>query len=256
MTTALITGASSGIGRDIARELAKKNVSLILAARRAEPMEELKNELSVPVEVIPCDLSVKENVYALYNRVKDRKIDILVNNAGFGVFGKFTATSAGRETEMISTNITATHLLMKLFLQEMKDRDFGYILNVASSAAFLPGPLFSSYYASKAYVYRLTRAVAYELKKEGSRVCVSVLCPGPVDTEFNSVAGVKFGIPSLSSEYVAKYAVKKLLERKQVIVPGASVRVGKALAKIAPENLQMFFAYKTQRKKCGDDEKQ
>lgn len=252
---ALITGASSGIGRDIARELAKKGIPLILTARRLEPMEELKKELSVPVEIITCDLSKKENVYSLYEKVKDKHVEILVNNAGFGVFGRFCDTDTERETEMIATNITALHILMKLFLRDMKKRDYGYILNVASSAAFLPGPLFASYYASKAYVYRLTRAVSYELKKEGSHVCVSTLCPGPVATEFDSVANVKFSIPALSSEYVAKYAVAKMLERKKVIVPGVVMKAGIALAKLAPENLQMYFAYNTQRKKLYGDEK-
>ncbi len=252
---ALITGASPGIGRDIARELAKKGIPLILAARRLEPMEELKKELSVPVEIITCDLSKKENVYSLYEKVKDKQVEILINNAGFGVFGRFCDTDTERETEMIATNITALHILMKLFLRDMKKRDYGYILNVASSAAFLPGPLFASYYASKAYVYRLTRAVSYELKKEGSHVCVSALCPGPVATGFDSVANVKFSIPALSSEYVAKYAVNKMLERKKVIVPGFAMKAGRALAKLAPENMQMYFAYNTQRKKLGGDER-
>ncbi len=252
---ALITGASSGIGRDIARELAKKGIPLILVARRREPMEALKNELSVPVEIITCDLSKKENVYALYEKVKDKKVEILINNAGFGVFGKFCDTETERETEMISVNITAPHILTKLFLRDMKKRDYGYILNVASSAAFLPGPLFSSYYASKAYVYRLTRAVDYELKKEGSHVCVSVLCPGPTSTEFDRVANVKFSIPALSSGFVAEYAVKKMFERKKVIVPGAAMKAGRILAKLAPENIQMLFAYNTQRKKLGEDER-
>lgn len=252
---ALITGASSGIGRDIARELAKKGIPLILVARRREPMEELKKELSVPVEIITCDLSKEENVYALYESVKDKKVEILINNAGFGVFGKFCDTSPEREAEMISVNITALHILMKLFLRDMKKRDYGYILNVASSAAFLPGPLFSSYYASKAYVYRLSRAADYELKKDGSHVCVSVLCPGPTATEFDKVANVRFSIPALSSGFVAKYAVKKMFERKKVIVPGAAMKAGRVLAKLAPENLQMLFAYNTQRKKLGEDER-
>jgi short-subunit dehydrogenase len=252
---ALITGASSGIGRDIARELAKKGISLILTARREAPMEELKKELSVPVEIIPCDLSKKENVYSLYEKVKDRNVEILINNAGFGVVGRFCDTDAEREAEMIATNVTAPHILMKLFLRDMKKRDCGYILNVASSAAFLPGPLFSSYYASKAYLYRLSRAVDFELKKEGSHVCVSVLCPGPVSTEFDSVANVRFSLPSMSSRTVAEYAVKKMFERKKVIVPGITMQAGRLLAKLAPENVAMSFAYNTQKRKLGSDEK-
>ena len=249
--TALITGASSGIGRDMARVLAKKGISLILVARRTEPMEELKKEFSVPVEIISCDLSKKENIYALYENVKDRNIDILINNAGFGVFGKFCETDLERETEMINTNVTAMHMLMKLFLADMKAKDSGYILNVASSAAFLPGPLFSSYYASKAYIHRLTQAVAYEMKRDGSRVYIGSLCPGPIRTNFDDVANVKFSIPSLSSEYVAEYAIKKMFRRQKVIVPGFTIKAGRVLAKIAPESLQTVFAYNTQRKKFG-----
>lgn len=249
--TALITGASSGIGKDMARVLAKKGISLILVARRTEPMEELKKELSVPVEIISCDLAKNENVYSLYKKVKGKDIDILINNAGFGVFGKFCETDLERETEMISTNITAMHMLMKLFLADMKAKDSGYILNVASSAAFLPGPLFSSYYASKAYIHRLTQAVAYEMKREGSNVYIGSLCPGPIKTNFDEVANVKFGIQSLSSEYVAEYAIKKMFARQKVIVPGFSMKAGRVLAKLAPESLQMVFAYNTQRKKFG-----
>lgn len=253
--TALITGASSGIGRDMARILARKGISLILVARRTGPMEELKKEFSVPTEIISCDLSDKNNIYALYEQVKDRNIDILINNAGFGVFGRFCDTDLERETEMIATNVTAPHMLMKLFLRDMKKRDFGYILNVASSAAFLPGPLFSSYYASKAYVHRLTRAVAYELKKEGSNVYVGSLCPGPIRTNFDEVANVRFSIPMLSSEFVAEYAIKKMFRKKQVIVPGLNMKAGRLGAKLAPERLQLYFAYNTQRKKFGRDEK-
>ncbi|MBQ2721012.1 MAG: SDR family oxidoreductase [Clostridia bacterium] len=253
--TALITGASSGIGRDMARVLAKKGVSLILVARRTEPMEALKNELSVPVEVISCDLSKKENIYELYGKLRDRKIDILINNAGFGVFGRFCDTDLDRETDMIATNVTAMHMMMKLFLRDMKERNSGYILNVASSAAFLPGPLFSSYYASKAYIHRLTQAVEYELKREGSKVYIGSLCPGPIKTNFDEVANVKFSLPMLSSEFVAEYAIKKMFAKQKVIVPGFSMKAGRVLAKLAPENLQMFFAYNTQRKKFGADEK-
>lgn len=113
---------------------------------------------------------------------------------------------------MIETNITAVHILMKLYLKDMIKKDRGHILNVASMAAFGPGPLMSSYYASKAYVYRLSQGVKTELRKNNSKVKISVLCPGPVRTNFNKVAGVDFAAPSLSSEYVAKYAVKKLLK--------------------------------------------
>jgi len=248
---ALITGASSGIGRDIARALSTRGIDLILVARRTEPMIELKKSLPVNVRVISVDLSVQENAKALYEYVKDEKIDILINNAGFGVFGRFTETDLNRELEMINTNISAVHILTKLFLKDMKARNSGYILNVSSSAAFLPGPLFSSYYASKAYVLRLTQAIAYELKRENSSVYVGALCPGPVNTEFNYVANVKSSIPSLSSEYVAEYAVENMFGNKKVIVPGFEMKLSRIMTKIVPDAVLMKFAFETQQRKYG-----
>lgn len=250
---ALITGASSGIGRDIARALSTRGIDLILAARRTEPMIELKKELPVNVRVISCDLSVNDNAKALYEHVKDENIDILINNAGFGVFGRFTDTDLDREISMINTNITAVHILTKLFLRDMKARNSGYILNVASSAGFMPGPLFSSYYASKAYVLRLIQAINYELKKDGSSVYVGALCPGPVDTDFNRVADVKFAIPSLSSEYVAEYAAENMFGKKSIIVPGFTIQAGRVMSKILPDCALMTFAFATQKRKYGNE---
>lgn len=144
---------------------------------------------------------------------------------------------------MIETNITAVHILMKLYLKDMIKKDRGHILNVASMAAFGPGPLMSSYYASKAYVYRLSQGVKTELRKNNSKVKISVLCPGPVRTNFNKVAGVDFAAPSLSSEYVAKYAVKKLLKNKFTIVPGTFMKITRFFEKIMPHNLVSNVSY-------------
>ena len=159
---ALITGASSGIGRDIARALAARGVDLILTARRTERLEELSSELPVQVTVIPCDLSQEAECRALYERVRPMNIDILVNNAGFGLFGTFAENSLERELSMLDVNVRAVHILTKLFLRDMKEKDSGYLLNVASSAAFLPGPLLAAYYATKAYVLRLSEAIDEE----------------------------------------------------------------------------------------------
>ena len=144
---------------------------------------------------------------------------------------------------MIETNITAVHILMKLFLKDMIKKNSGYILNVASMAAFGPGPLMSAYYASKAYVYRLSQGVKTELKKNNSKVKISVLCPGPVRTNFNKVAGVDFAAPSLSSEYVAKYAVKKMQKNKFTIVPGTFMKITRFFEKITPHNLVSNVSY-------------
>lgn len=246
---ALITGASSGIGRDMARVLSEKGYDLILVARRKDRLEELKKDLRTDVEIICWDVSEKENCFSLYNEVKDKDIDIVINNAGFGIFGKFTDIDVEKEINMIDVNIKAVDILTKLFLKDFKEKDKGYILNVASSAAFLPGPLLSSYYATKAYVLRLTEAIYEELRRDKSNVYVGILCPGPVDTEFNKVANVKFALKGLTSEYVAKYAINKMFSKKLIIVPGFLMKCARFATKITPEKLLLKVAYNQQRKK-------
>ena len=215
---ALITGASSGIGRDMARYLSQLGYDLIIVARNKEALEELKMELKTNVEVIAMDLSESENCYKLYEQAND--IDILINNAGFGEFGNFVDTNLDKEISLIQTNITALHILTKLYLKDMVEKDKGHIMNVASIAGFMPGPLMATYYASKNYVVSLTRAIEKELKKKKSNVKLSLLCPGPINTNFNNVANVKFKAKGLSSQYVAKYAVDKMLKNKFMIIPG------------------------------------
>ena len=250
MLKAIVTGASSGIGRDIAKELAKRNIELILVSRNLEKMQKVKDQIkNVPVEIISKDLSIEQNCIDLFEQVKDQKIDIVINNAGFGAFGEFTEIPLEKELNMIKTNIVGMHILTKLFLQKMKKENSGYILNVASIAGFMPGPLMSGYYASKSYVVRLTQAIKEELRREKSKVKVGVLCPGPVDTNFNNVAGVKFKMQSLSSEYVAKYTVNRVLKNKFYIIPGMQIRAVRYFAKIIPDNLMAKICYNTQSKK-------
>lgn len=248
---ALVTGASSGIGRDIARVLSSLGYEIYAAARRTDRLEELKKELKTPVHVISCDLSEKENCIKLYNDLKGENIDVLVNNAGFGIFGEFSKIPLEKELDMLATNVTALHILTKLFLCDFKERGKGYILNVGSSAGFTVGPLLSSYYASKAYVLRLTQAVYRELKKENSPVHISVLCPGPVRTEFDEVANVKFSLKGLNSMDVAKYAVKKMFENKCVIIPGFAIKASVAATKLLPDNFVSKITYHIQHKKQG-----
>lgn len=248
---ALITGASSGIGRDMARALARRGFALILVARREERLCQLAASLPVPVRVIPLDLSSADNCRALYEQVKDEDIDLLVNNAGRGLFGPFDETDLDAELAMLDVNIRATHILTKLFLPDFKRRDSGRILNVASSAAFLPGPLLSSYYASKAYVLRLTEAIYEELRRAGSRVTVSVLCPGPVSTEFDQVADVRFSTPALSSSYVAEYAVRQTLEGRLLIIPGAQMKLLRLAQRLAPDKLLARVCWHVQHRKGG-----
>ena len=241
---ALITGASSGIGRDMAKYLSKLGYDLVIVARNREALEELKKELKTNIEIVPMDLSKSENCYKLYEQIKE--IDILINNAGFGEFGNFVNTNLEKEISMIETNITALHILTKLYLKDMVEKDKGHIMNVASIAGFMPGPLMATYYASKNYVVSLTRAIEKELKKKKSNVKLSLLCPGPVNTNFNNVANVKFKAKGLSSEYVAKYAVDKMLKKKFMIVPGFGIKCTKFLTKIMPTSLIEEFCYHIQ----------
>ena len=239
---ALVTGASSGIGRDIARSLAKHGINVIITARRRDRLIELKNELiekyGVKVMYIAADLSKQNQVFKLYDAVKKYNIDIFINNAGFGVFGEFTETNLERELDMIDVNIKAFHILFKLFTRDFKKRGCGYILNTASSAGFIPGPFFSSYYASKSYIIRMTQAVAEELR--GTGVHVSMLCPGPVATEFGETARVKFRTIPYSSEKLAEHAVREMFAGKQMICENAFSKAMVILGKFVPERVMAF----------------
>lgn len=250
MKKALITGASSGIGREMAYKLSELGYELILAARRKEKLEETAKNCKSKCTIIEADLSKKEDVYTLFEQVKDEEnLCMVINNAGFGLFGKFSESDLKREIEMIELNIKAVHILTKLFLNLFKKKNRGFILNVASSAAFLPGPLMSTYYATKAYVQRLTLATAEELRREKSNVYIGAFCPGPVDTEFNGVADVTFNLKGISAEYAAKYAIKKMMKRKILIVPGNVVKLGVFAQRFVPMRLLLRISYNIQKKK-------
>ncbi len=244
---ALITGASSGIGRDIAIELSKKGYDLVIVARNEEKLNELKSQLKTRVDVVNMDLSIKENCYKLHEEVGF--VDILVNNAGFGTFGRFQDTNLDKELKLIDTNIVAVHILTKLFLKDMIEKNSGYILNVSSIAGHLPGPLMAAYYSSKHYVSTLSESINEELKKSKINVKVGTLNPGPVKTNFNNVANVKFNLKSLSSEYVARYTVDKMLKGKTDITPGFSVKLARIAGKVFPSNIVAKFVYRSQKRK-------
>lgn len=247
---ALITGASSGIGRDMARSLAEKGCDLVLIARRGSRLMELKHEFNhVHVDVIVADLSKEAECRAVYERVKHDGVDILINNAGFGDFGDFTDTDLDKELKMLHTNIEAVHILTKLFLKDFTKQDKGMILNVASSAAFLPGPLMATYYATKSYVLRLSMAIHKELKKKGSHVSISVLCPGPVHTEFDKVANVKFLMRGKKSSVIAEKALQGMLDQKLLIIPGALMKVSYFLTKFMPNSVILESSYHIQHRK-------
>lgn len=246
---ALITGASSGIGKNIACILGNLGYDLIVVARRKNILNELKKEVKTNVLVIPLDLSEEDNLETLWNAVKDEDIDILVNNAGFGLFGEFDKTDLDTEFKMIDVNIKAVHYLTKKFLIKFKEKNSGHILNVASSAGFMAGPKLSTYYATKNYVLRLTEAIYEELKVDKSNVKISCLCPGPVDTEFNKVAHGEFHTSSLSSEYVAKYAIKEMFKNKLYIIPSFKMKAAVFLTRLAPRKILLKITYKIQDRK-------
>ena len=244
---ALITGASSGMGRDMAKILSQKGYDLILVARDEKKLEEVKKQLKTETKIVVMDISKEENCKKIYEENKD--IDILINNAGFGDCGHFEETSLDKDIQMIHTNIIAYHILTKLYLKEMIKKDSGKILNVASIAEFMPGPLMTTYYSTKNYVVRFSESIREELRRKKSKVQISILCPGPVDTNFNKVADVEFALKGLSSEYVAKYAINKFFKGKFYIVPGWKIKLARIGAKLAPASFVAKISYNMQKRK-------
>ena len=174
----------------------------------------------------------------------------MINDAGFGDCGSFLETDADKEMQMIDVNVKAMHLLMKLMLRRMEKQEGGYILNVASSAGLLPaGPYMGTYYATKAYIASLTRAVALELKQRGSRVYVGALCPGPVNTEFNAVANVEFALAGITPEYCVRYALKQMKRRKVVIVPTLTLKAVTICGRFIPQKVLIAITAHQQKKK-------
>ena len=216
---ALVTGASSGIGKEMAYYLDKLGYDLILVARDKVKLEEVQNKLSKKSKIVIIDLANEKKIKDLYMLVKNENIDLLINNAGFGLFGDYEDVDLLKELEMIDVNVKAVHILTRMFLKDMDKRGSGRIINVASSAGLLKGgPLMSTYYATKSYVVSFSLAIYEELRRKNSNVKISVLCPGPVNTNFNNVAGVKFNIKSLTAEYVAKYAINQSLKNNKLII--------------------------------------
>ena len=246
---ALITGASSGIGKDMAKYLSELGYDLILVARRKEKLEELAKSLETNVTIYAYDLTDEESVYKLYEITKEEDIDLLINNAGFGLFGTFEKTNLETELKMIDLNVKAYHILTKLFLQDFMKKDSGHILNVCSSAGFMAGPRLSTYYATKNYITKLTMAINEELRQKKSNVKISALCPGPVATEFNKVAKGTFAIKEANSKDVAIYAINKTLKGKMIIVPTLKMKLALFFNRFLPYRLQLIIAYHIQKRK-------
>lgn len=248
---AIITGGSSGIGRDMAYYLSNMGYDLILVGRNKDKLNEVKNNIKTKVKIYDMDLSKEDNVYKLYNEIKNEDIDILINNAGFGLFGNFIDTSLDRELEMINLNIIALHILTKLFLIDFVKKNKGYILNVASSAGFMAGPKLSTYYSTKNYVLKQSLAIYEELRHMNTNVKISVLCPGPVDTNFNKVAGGSFNTKSATSEYVARYAIDKMFKNKLIIIPTLRMKLAIFTTRFIPTKLLLKINYNIQNIKIN-----
>jgi short-subunit dehydrogenase len=258
MPTALVTGASSGIGLELATLLAKDRHGLVLVARGRERLEEiargLTEEFGVAATVLPADLTDPSAPLDIVLALAEQKlsIDILVNDAGFGVYGFFANTPLGKELAMIQVNITALTHLTKLLLPGMLERRRGRILNVASTAAFQPGPLMAVYYATKAYVLSFSEALGNETA--GTGVTVTALCPGPTITEFQKQAGLEmtrlFRSPLvMDAPTVARAGYEGMMRGKRVVVPGATNRTLVQGLRVTPRRLATAIARRIQESK-------
>lgn len=249
---AVVTGASAGLGMEFARSLSAKGYRLILVARREKRLRKLAEQLKTECEVIEADLTKTEDCYRVMEAVQNRDVEIFINNAGFGEYGRFTETSLDKEMDMIDLNVRAVHLFTKLMLRRMIQKDCGYILNVASCAGLMPaGPYMTAYYATKAYVVSLTRAVAEELRESGSHVYVGCLCPGPVNTEFNRVANVEFQLKGISPRYCVRYGLKQMRRKKVVIVPTLPIKLAMTFGRLLPGSVYVKISASQQRKKSS-----
>ena len=245
--TVLLTGASTGIGLEMAKQLAAKKFNLILVARSLDKLQTLQKDLiakeGIEVQIFAKDLSNKANAISLYNEIKNQNIivDMLVNNAGVGLYGEFIETSLETELDMIELNVSSLVALTKLFAQDMVVRKSGKIMNVASLLAFLPFPYYSVYSATKAFVLAFSETLAAEL--EGTGVTITTLCPGPVDTPFNSDAMLKTNAyqsnkPKPADE-VAKVGIELLLHGKGKKLVGFNNWFISNLPRFMPDGLMM-----------------
>lgn len=245
---ALVTGAGGGIGRAIAKELDRRGCSLVLVGRRLSTLEETAGLLSKKPLCMEADLSDLSQCERVFEQVKGLPIDLLVNNAGFGLCGDFTETDEARELSMLDLNVRAVQFFTKRFVRLFAEKNRGAILNVASSAAFLPGTGMAVYYATKAYILRLSEGISGELKRKKSRVSVSVLCPGPVNTDFSDTARVRFSSRGISAEKAAGAAVEGAARGKLVIVPGMPMKCVRFFERFFPERALVWFTGKFQRR--------
>jgi uncharacterized protein len=238
---ALITGASAGIGAEFVRVFAAARFNLALVARNENRLKQLATELhaahQVETRVLPKDLARRNAAADVFDSLRDLPVGVLVNNAGFGAYGPFVQTDLGCQTEMMQVNMTALVELTHLFVQPMIRRRHGRILNVASTAAFQPGPTVSVYYATKAFVYSFSYALAAELA--GTGVTVTTLCPGLTRTEFQARARLRMSSrwPAMDARTVAEAGYHGLMQGRRVVVPGPRNQIASFFAKRLPPSL-------------------
>lgn len=244
---ALITGASSGIGKNIATYLLEKGYDLYVVSRNKQKLDQIYKKYKTKVTTIELDLTKEESCYKLHEKLKNKNIDILINNAGFGDAGNFTETDLNKELDMINLNIKAYHILTKLFLKDFNKKNNGRILNIASMAGFMPGPYMATYYATKAYILNLSLAISEELKQSKSNVKISIFCPGPVKTNFENVANVKFNTSLIEADYAAKYAIDNMFKNKLLIIP-PNMKLNHFLTKITPTSIILSINSTTQER--------
>ena len=245
---ALITGATSGIGKKIAEKLSERGWELILTGRNEKVLKDMQQQFG-NTEIITAELADRSEVMRVYEFCRDKNIDMLVNNAGYGLYGRFEDIDMEDELGLINVNIVAVHILTKLFLRDFKKHDHGMILNVASSAGFMTGPLMASYYASKNYVVRLSMAIAEELRRDKSKVSITLLCPGPVDTNFNNRAGVSFSVKPITADQAAECAINRAIAGKLLAIPGFYVRAAVWGSRFVPHKLLSAMVYNIQHSK-------
>jgi uncharacterized protein len=243
--TALITGASSGIGLELARLFAADKSNLVLVARRADRLtalaDELQRQYGISAQVLAKDLTQPQAPQEIFDELAQKNvvIDVVVNNAGFGSLGSIAALDLKRQLEMIQVNITALVCLTRLFLPGMMERNRGGILNVGSTAGFQPGPYLTVYYASKAFVLHFTEGLAEELT--GKNIHVSCLCPGPTTTEFAAEAKMEsaplFRLGTMSAEAVARSGYRGFRKGKVVVIPGLKNKLGTFSVRLSPRFL-------------------
>ncbi|NTU83005.1 MAG: SDR family oxidoreductase [Chloroflexales bacterium] len=253
--TALVTGASSGLGVDFARDLASRGCNLILVARREDLLRQHADEIAaryaVKVEVVAMDLAAKDAPQRLYDQLKaaGRAVDVLVNNAGYGLYGSFTQLEWERERAMLEIDIVTLVHMTKLFVRDMVARNFGYVLQVASIGAYQPSPLYASYGAAKAFVLSFGEALSYELRRTNVRC--TVISPGVTATEFLKVAGQQATLYQrmlmMDSPTVARIGIEAMLKGKPSVVPGFLNSVGAFLPRLLPRRAQAALAEATMR---------